>query len=201
MKNSIAVISILSFLVACTSLKEIKRPLRVESIPSDCEVFSSTGKLLGKTPLDIPSESIAAFRDNSHLSLLLRKPEYVDTNLVIELKSVGSYKVKLNRMDDAHYAQWVMGAYSSKTNRMVREIMEIQGLLFARKNDQAKVRIEKFISQNGAIAAPHTIRASLALSEGKIEEAKVYVKKALNLDSNDMTARQLMNRLEVMDGQ
>jgi tetratricopeptide (TPR) repeat protein len=166
--------------------------LVVDSEPTKAKIYTLAGKEVGVTPLEIGGAEISALKDNDFLYLMVKKTGYLDQLLVVPSNGIDSYKVKLFAYNDQHYNHWVLDAYGEKTNKLIRELLKIQGLLLQKKFDSAYQRLAEFQKSFPGVAASHTMLGNIHYLNNKYEDARAEFLRALSLDPHDRTASRFL---------
>lgn len=199
MSNRFIFIVLLLTFTGCSLFGEksdVKPSMSVITTPEGAELYTPTGEKIGVTPLSLTRVDALKYSSGEMLAFVVKKFGYLDREVVIPVYGFDEYKLTLTPLDENHFKQWVLRAYNGQTNEMTRKLLNIQGLLFLRKNDDAKKAIDEFSKNYETIAAAHTMLATLLIAEGKELESKAHLLRALSIDQNDETAQRLLRRLE-----
>jgi hypothetical protein len=184
-KNSTALLLILGLLSACGTLS---RKVDVTSIPEGASVRTRQGQPLGVTPLTLEADALTQASDGNQLAVVLAAPGHLERELLMDLHARQSHTVALTPARPEAFRESLISTYASDINALSREILQIHGLIINRRAAEAEKRIAEFQKVYPSIAATHVMLARLLAKQGKPEEAKKQLLRALSLDPRDPVA-------------
>lgn len=170
----------LTALSACSS-----RQLVVESTPDGAEVRTSSGEVLGKTPLSFESAQLSKVTEDGVVSFRLSASGYVPLSVFTELRGIDTVRVNLTKLDDKYFHEEVAVAYSAQHNELARELLRIQNLVQARKIDEAAARLTTFQEKYPFVATGYLMQANLDLLRKDTDAARLALARARKLDPED----------------
>lgn len=179
-------------LVACSSAPK----LRIESNPPGATVLSAGGAILGITPLDVPNDKMESIVLNGHFSLFLDKARYVPQLFSGTLQGFHQLTAELKPLDENYFATRFLQDYGEPVNKMARELLQIQSLLFLKKEDEAERRLEAFFKDFPNVAASYVLAANIESSRGRYSKARAHLKRATSIDPSDQVAVRMLRELE-----
>lgn len=205
--NLFTVITILLLAVSCSSIKNTIGQLDtssdsypvgnnfvlIKTTPSESEVYATDGTFIGKTPLRLNSEQIAQYKTGTYIPFILKKDGYIEREVVAPLKGLDTFTFHLNPLNTQHFRKWVLTTYAPETNKMAREILTIQGLLFKNKLEEAKIKILEFQKDYPNLAAPYTMMGNIHMANKEFKDAKAYFLRALTIDPSDPSASRFLS--------
>lgn len=181
---------------SCAGLQKMES-FRIQSDLAEVSLYSSEGELIGKTPLELSPEQMQKLSlGEDHFQFVARKEGYVDGQYSLVLTSPTTIKISLKTLSSEHFNQWVLKKYSRETNKMLKEILEIQSLVFSADRTQLEARVAEFNQHYQNIAPAYTLQGSVYLREGRVIEARQSLDRALSIDPEDLTAKRLIEELE-----
>lgn len=192
----LSLVSITFLLHSCAGLKKMES-YRIQSDLAEVSLFSADGEFLGKTPLELSPEQMQKISlGEDHFQFVARKEGYLDGQYSLVLTSPTTIKISLKNLSSEHFNQWVLKKYSRETNKMLKEILEIQSLVFSADRSQLEARVAQFNQTYQNIAPAYTLQGSVYLREGKVIEARQNLDRALSIDPEDLTAKRLVEEIE-----
>jgi tetratricopeptide (TPR) repeat protein len=193
-----ALILCLKFLImpSCSSLNQ-QQGFKIQSEISEINIYSSQGDFIGKTPLELNREEMRRLGvGENHYQFHARKEGFVDGQYSLVLLSPTTIKISLSHLGQEHFNQWILKKYSRETNKMIKEILEIQSLVFSSDRSQLENRISEFNQTYQNLAPAYTLQGSVYLRDGKYVEARQSLDRALSIDPEDLTAKRLVEEIE-----
>lgn len=196
-KKHFQVLALVPLLAATAqSCASMQRQLEVTSQPAGAEVFNRAGEKIGVTPLVLQDSALDKVLDDGRAYVQLRAPGYAAERLLLEFKGRDSHDIRLLKLDDSYFSEKVMADFMPQTNRMIRELLSIQGLIVVRKLDQAEKSLNEFQKQFPQVAASYVMHANIALMTGRKKEAKAYLLRARSIDPADSVVSRMIQGLE-----
>jgi hypothetical protein len=135
---------------ACASLSGEGRTYTLLTTPSDAEVFSAKGDLVGKSPLTLTSEKLHELAPEGVLALRVKKHGFFPLETRAFLSSVITQEVKLQPLEENLFSSEILPHYINRLNRFGRDLLEAQGLLALKKMDLAEKALEKLSKETPA---------------------------------------------------
>lgn len=172
----------LPFLIsACAS-----RSVELVSEPSGLEIQTLGGETLGTTPVILKNEALEkASSSDGLLAVRFVGPGYLPQTLIVEVRGADSYRMQPIKLDDSFFRRYVLRDFSGEHNAMVRDMLNIQGLIRVKKYAEAEQALVAFQERFPTIALSHVMLANLALVKKDKALARRYLLQAQALDSTD----------------
>ncbi|MCC7441902.1 MAG: hypothetical protein IT285_09725 [Bdellovibrionales bacterium] len=170
--------------------------VQIYSEPLGAEVRTPKGDVLGLTPLTLEGDTLKqAAPDGRSLSVVLDAPGYVASNQSMEIRGKDKYEIRLRRVDEDAFREGVLFQYGQQMNRMVRELLSIQGMILVKKTDDASRALQEFHGKYPNVAAGYVMSANVAIVKGELETAHGYLLKARSIDPTDTVVLQMIASL------
>lgn len=144
------------------------------------------GETLGTTPVILRNEALEkAMSSDGLMAVRLVGPGYLPQTLMVEVRGVDAYRLQMTKLDDNFFKRYVLRDYTAEHNFMVREMLNIQGLIRTKKFTDAEKQLLGFQERFPTIAMTHVMLSNLALLRGDRVLAKRYLLQAQTLDPED----------------
>jgi hypothetical protein len=184
----------LCFLSGCAGMRP---SVEIKSEPAGAVVVSRGGENVGETPLLLETAAMEKIIDQEMYYFEVRKPGYEPRTVILDKAYVADViELKLAPQNEGHFRTRTTTEYSKELNALARELLGIQGLLIAKKDQEAETALVKFQEQYPLVAAGYVMRANLALLRGKKNEAIPALRRAVELDLLDPVPLRMLKALE-----
>jgi hypothetical protein len=167
--------------------------LTIESTPSGA-IIEVKNKPIGQTPLTLSEKDYTQYLDGNLMYFTVKKEGYLDKSLYLQPTSMLSYKFELTKLAEENFKS-IPTQYSGLVHEITRELLTIQGLIFANKTDDAKTKLSDFEKTYPNVAAASTLKASIEILKGNIKEAYAFLTVAQKLDPKDLQVQKMMTQL------
>lgn len=188
---------LLVFLVGTTISGCATSQLTIESIPSGATI-EVKNKSIGQTPLTLSEKDYTQYLDGSLMYFTVKKEGYLDKNLYLQPSSLLSYKFELTQLVEENFKS-IPSQYSGLVHEITRELLTIQGLIFANKTEDAKLKLSEFEKTYPNVAAASTLNASIEILKGNLKGAYAYLTVAQKLDPKDLQVQKMMTQLSAQN--
>lgn len=178
--------------MSCTS-KPTK--VRIESSPTAAEVYLNN-KLISKTPVELDSEKYKTEFAKPYLDIKLSQNGYEGQSVLISTKSVQTFKINLKPFDKLYFESKLLSNFQTEANELVREILQIQGLIVAQQIDQAEEKNTSFLKRYPNIAAGYVLQSSIEMAKDDKAKAVRNLQRALSLDPQDPVVLRALSNLK-----
>lgn len=175
-------------LIGCASPQ-----LTIQSNPPGAAV-TVKDKTLGQTPLMIASEDFLKYQEGELIYFSIKKDGYADKEFFLQPTNIVNYTFELTKMSAENFNA-IPIQYASLIHEITRELLIIQGLIFANKIDEAKNKLESFNKQYPNVAAAATLSASIEILKGNYDEAYTYLITAQKLDPKDLQVQKMLTAI------
>ena len=172
-----------------------KDKLFITTEPAGAQVFIGE-KAMGSTPLQLATKEVNKYAKGGYITLLIKKEGYQEISGIYHLEGMDNFRFKLSALGQKQFKERMIKDFSPNTNRMIRKLLEIQGFMIVRDFAQAKRELVAFMVEYPNIASTNTMMATIELDNKDPAKAKAYLFRALQLDSEDMTAKRLLDELK-----
>ncbi|MGE3975481.1 MAG: tetratricopeptide repeat protein [Bdellovibrionales bacterium] len=189
-------ISVLLLAMACSSAG-----IKISSEPEGADVVNSTNEVIGQTPLSVNSDQLTKIQDGSKLVFQLRKSGYQNKSVLLDKVGADEHKFKLDQLSAENFKSNNLFLYSKPSNKMVREALQIQGLLISKKVDEAAQRINEFQKQYPNIAASYVLLANISAIRNQNAQALQYLMRAQTIDPEDEVVSRMINQIRSTAGE
>jgi hypothetical protein len=170
--------------------------VQIFSEPLGAEVRTPKGEVLGLTPLTLEGDALKqASPDGKLMTVVVDAPGYVASHYTLEIRGKDKQEIKLRKVDEDAFREGVLFQYGSQVNRMVRELMSIQGMILVKKLAEAERALDEFHAKYPNIAASYVLSANVSIVRGELETAHGYLLKARSIDPSDMVVQQMLSQL------
>ncbi len=166
----------------------VARRVEISSTPTGASVRTAQGQVLGVTPVTLESDTLALASSSGMVSVVLNAPGHLERELLLELHAASSHQVNLTPARPELFRESLLSTHAVDINALTREILQIHGLIINRRSTEAEKRIADFQKSYPSIAAPHVMLAQIFAKQGKVDEAKKELLRALSLDPRDPVA-------------
>ena len=177
--------------VACGTTKTI----RIESNPAGANVFLNDKKV-GASPFDISDSKFKEEFKRGFLEVKLQAKGYEPKNILISTKANQTMKVNLQPYTDDYFAKTVLAEFQASGNQMVRELLQVQGLIVAKMYPQAEEKLKNFMVKYPNIAAGYVLQANLEMNKNEKDQALRNLQRALSLDADDPVVTRMVENLK-----
>lgn len=189
---SLASILLMSFCACSTP----KRKLEIKSDPMGADIANRAGEKIGKTPFVLEGDAIAKVEQDGLAFLNLQMPGYEDKSVILEPKTETSMTVKLAKQESEYFKNKTLRDFSPEANRMVRDLLRIQGLVLMKNVEEAQRSLEDFQKQYPYIAATFVMLANVSLMKRDVPSARNYLLRAKTIDPLDPVILRMLKSLE-----
>lgn len=177
---------------ACSLLKEkveINEHVNVKSIPSQSEVYSDSGELLGVTPLKIDAKLLSKIEKNGIVSVYIQKSGHSERQVSFPVLGVTNINITLNKLDDAAFERLMSGPLSGHINTIIKDVMSSQENIIRKNYKGARASLDRLIKKYPSISSHYILKAAIEINNKKYRAAKVLLQKSLNLDESNEVAK------------
>ena len=181
------ILGVLFFSAACSTTRSI----RIESEPSGANVLIAD-KEIGTTPFELTEDKFQEEFRESFLRVKINKNEFEEQILIVPTVGIQNFKVDLRPLDQKYFESVLLKHFQRPQNELVRELLQIQGLLFSKKNAEAEKRLQDFNKSFPNIAASYVLQANLAMINGNEDQARRFLQRALSLDPQDAVVKRML---------
>ncbi len=175
---------------SCASLWS--RNVEIRSIPAGTEVQTLSGTKLGVTPLLLSGETLKRVSTGGRVEVMLTQAGYADRQLVLDIHGEDHHEVRMTALDGDYFAKHALSEFSKPINSLVRQLLQIQGMVMAKKLDQAMKSLEEFQSKYPNVASSFVLMANVELMRGKRRAARGYLIRAKSLDPSDAVISRML---------
>lgn len=190
-------ITALACLAGCAS-----RSVEIISEPSGAEIQTLGGEVLGTTPVTIKEEALEkATSVDGLLSVRLVAAGYLPQTLLVEVRGADSYRLNLMKLDEYFFKRFILRDFTIEHNTMVREMLNIQGLIRTKKYDEADQGLVSFQERFPTIAMSYVMAANVALVRKDRLSARRYLLQAQSLDPTDPVIGRMLGATTDVAGQ
>lgn len=169
--------------------------IKVESNPPGA-VVSLNNKEIGQTPLALKSSDYKEAFRMSFIELTVRAKGYEPRSFIAKTEGDQTVSITLNPYTEEYFANTLMANYQAQANKLIRDLLFIQGLLINKKYEQAEAALGDFIRQYPNIAATYVLRANIEISKNNRDLALRNLERAISIDPQDATAQRMMENLK-----
>ena len=161
--------------------------------PGATVIAQKTGNKLGETPLEIRQVDIDKIREGEFAAFTITRKGYRDSQVVLHIDGINNFTMKMPKLSEEHFRDWVLHGYGARTNVMTRKLLEIQGFVIVKQMDRAKTELINFQEKYPNIAASYTMLGNIYYYNKDFGNARSQLLRALVLDKDDSTAQRLLN--------
>lgn len=175
------------------------KSVELVSEPGGLEVQTIGGETLGTTPVVLREEALEkAMSNDGLLSVRFVGAGYLPQTLLVEVRGNDTYRIQPVKLDELFFRKYILRDFSGEHNVMVRDMLNIQGLIRNRKFDDAEKALVTFQERFPTIAMAYVMMANLSLIRGDRVLARRYLIQAQALDPQDaIVARMLGTTVDV----
>jgi two-component SAPR family response regulator len=166
------------------------RQLAVNSEPTGADVFSKNNKI-GTTPLKIEESDLARLAPNGMIELSLTKDGYSTREFLLKIEGIEGYSLQLEELSVAQ-RRGIPFNYHTAINEMSRGLLKIQGLIFAKKLDEAYSEADNLQVLYPNVAALHVLKGSISLLKDDLKDSYAHIYRATTLDPMDEQAMKML---------
>ncbi len=170
---------------SCSTFTLPLQSVELNSIPPGASIYNEEGALLGITPIKIEGEVLAKASKFNRLNVRLSRTGFYDSVLALDLHGQDQHTTKLVAVSSTSFSERLIKDFSKEANLYTRTLLEIQGLLFVGRYDDAEKLTKDFQKNYPNIAAGYLFLSNIADKKGNREEARSYLLRAKSLDEND----------------
>jgi tetratricopeptide (TPR) repeat protein len=199
MKFFLKILFLSIFLSSCSFFKSTLEEQKIVTIttnPIGAEIFSSKDEKIGETPLTLTETQVKQLQNGEQFNFIVRKAGYIDREIVYSFQAITDIKLTLSRISREKFNETIIHAYNLELNQLTRELLQIHGLLFLSKYQEASDKIVAFQKKFPGVAASYTLMGNIYLTQKKTKEAKEQFLRAVSIDPNDETANRSLENLE-----
>ncbi len=170
--------------------------VEVKSTPSAADVLTADGEKIGTTPMTLSGDSLAKATRGSRLAIVVSAARHVPREISADVHGDDQYNIKLSPLDERYFNELTLKDYAGQLQEMARQLLSAQGLLLAKKLDEADAAVTTLRTHFPNLAAAYVLTANLDLLRGDSEKAKAHLRRARTLDKSDAVAARLLRQLE-----
>jgi hypothetical protein len=167
--------------------------LTIQSNPSGAEV-DVKNKSIGQTPLTISAADFSKYVDGNFMNITVKKSGYVTKEVYLQPNGISNYNFDLDKVSGENLKA-IPYEYSGLVHEITRDLLTIQGLIFANETDEAKNKLNEFEKLYPNVAAASTLNASIEILKGNYEGAYTYLMTAQKLDPNDLQVQKMLTEI------
>ncbi len=164
----------------------------IHSNPDGAGVWTNDGVLVGETPLILEGDKLESLEQSGRLNLILKYPKYFPRQIVWDIHYRDEHTVELTPVSGESFAEVVLKYYSKELNEITRELLKIQGLVIARKLNEAEERLIEFQNIYPNLVPSFVLRANIFMMKGQTKEAEQHLLRARTLDPNDAVVQRML---------
>jgi len=187
-----AVLILIAVAFSCLSACGSARKVEITTTPPGAQVLAIDGSELGQTPLILTDDKLEKATQDGKLALRLEAPGHLERELILELSARDTHAITLTPQTADYFKKTLLSNYAPQVNTLTRELLQIHGLLINQKAEEAQKRISSLLQAYPSVAATHVMMAQVLTKQGKIEEARMHLLRALKLDPNDPVASRVL---------
>jgi len=163
---------------------------KIQSSPEGAELRSLSGEVIGKTPIELSNEQSEKIIENGIASFRVYLPGHESRLVLADAAGLRDIQVSLPKIEGSFFTSEIARDYSKDLNGVMRDAFTLQKTMFDRKTSDFEARVEAFKKTYPQIAFGYLLSAQMALSQGKISEARSNLERAKILDPDDPTIDQ-----------
>jgi hypothetical protein len=185
----------LALVVAFGCGSAAKRSVELRSEPSDSEVKTTDGEVLGTTPLKLNEDVLNRITQKGVFSVEINHPGYVQDRLILDAHGEDVHDVKMRKLDESYFSHSLMADFAKQANAMARDLLRIHGALVARKFAETEQLIIEFQKKFPNVAASYVMRANVEVLRGNKKDARAYLVRAQSLDPEDSNIQRMLTQI------
>ena len=192
----------LIFLSGCFMLSCASSSLQVTSKPSGAEVYIvDQGRppvRLGETPLTLTTEQVTQQVKES-ATILISKEGFDREQILIPKIAFSSNVTVATNLNEQTNSSVCQNAEET-LKKAVRDVAEIQNLIYQKQFDRALFMIENLISKYPQIAVFHDLRGNIFYLQKVSDQALASYQSSLRLDPTNSETQRMVQKLESILG-
>lgn len=169
--------------------------LRISSSPEGAEIISRD-QVLGKTPVTLKMSDLEKVLEANTVAVTLRLAGHQEKMTILKVEGDASYQFELLPLGEKSFQNQALFHHSKEANRLVRDLLICQGLLFSQKFDEAEKNIKRIQTEYPGVASAYVLEANIYILKQQNDLALVALKKAIDIDPDDPAARRLYETLK-----
>jgi hypothetical protein len=169
----------------CFVLSACASRVEIISLPEGAEIRTQGGEVLGKTPLELSDEQESKIVESGIASFRLSAPGRESRLVLADASGLRRIQVALPKVETTLFKSEMAQDYSKDINKVLRDAFEVQRLLMERKGAELQTRVESFKKDYPQAAFGYLLSAQIAISQGKVTEARAALERAKALDPDD----------------
>jgi tetratricopeptide (TPR) repeat protein len=188
--NALALLLGYVLICGCSSVN-----VMVQSEPSGATVLLRD-KVIGVTPLDLKANDYKDEFAKQFLELKVQLKGHQPKDILVATQGYQNISLKLEVYDPNYYQKTILSDFQDQSNFLVREILQIQGLIVAGKNQDAEDRLKLFLQKYPNLSAPYVLQANLELGRKQRDNAIHNLERAISLDPSDAVVVRMLENLK-----
>lgn len=184
---------VVTFTGGCASFNPLKavgdfvspRFIEIRSTPEGATVSSRTGEKLGVTPLKLQGDSLERNIEKNRLLVVLSHPGWVSRELWLDVSGGDVHDISLTQSNAAYFSEKVLTEYSPEINQLIRDLLQIQGMLILKKWDDAERALKETERRFPGVASIYVMLANIEEVRGNRQQAMSYLWRARSIDPQD----------------
>ncbi len=169
--------------------------IRVESKPTSAQVFLND-KPIGKTPMDLKSTDFKQEFNKPYVDIKVVNAGFEPKTMLVATNSIQKINVELKPYDKKYFETKLMSDFQDSSNELIREVLQIQGLIVAQKMDEAEEKNKNFMKRYPNVAAAFVLQSSIEVAKNNIDQAMKNLKRAAQIDPADPVVVRAMESLK-----
>ncbi len=178
--------------LSLSSCSSMKPKVELTSEPSGAEIQTTLGEKIGNTPLTLEGEKLDQITKNGRFQVLVTAPGYLSRELMMEIHGEDAYQLNLRKLDSDYFDKRIVLEFSQPLNSISRELLKIQGLLFAHQYADAEKLLAEFQNKYPTIAGSYVLSAGIEIARGNMEKSNAYLNRARAMDPYDPVVARML---------
>ncbi|MDO9184001.1 MAG: hypothetical protein Q7U04_16420 [Bacteriovorax sp.] len=196
MKLKFHILFLILFLSSCSYFKsniELSDYITINSTPPSAEVYSESGELLGVTPFKLTKEQLTSVQKNSVASLVFKKINHMDRQLIFTNLGVSEINVNLSKLNEKLIKDLISGPLSKDVNEILKKMIHVQEGIITKKLLSSEEILAQLSKDYPNIASFYVLEAAIDIQNKKFEHAKIILEKSLMIDTTNELAKSYLN--------
>lgn len=182
--------SFVYFLASCASIGA--RQVELKTVPEGAVIRSVAGEELGKSPLQLSGDGLTKAMRDGRLKVIVAAPGYSEREVSFDVRGDDSHEIRLTPLDTEYFEKHVLHDFSPQLNQMTKDMLNIQGLVIAKRLPEAEKAIESFQKAFPNVAASYVMAANVELIKGQRDRALANLLRARSIDPKDAVIARML---------
>ena len=149
---------------------------------------------LGKTPISISKSKF----DSESVVLEFSSGGYLSKRVIVPLVDGGDTQISANleKIDRNWFLEQMLGGFAQSFSESLQDLLKLSAAITARNSNLVDSLIKEFGQKYETISAYHVLLGHREVFEGRLDAARRFYVRALELEPKNTEAQEVLNQLD-----